>query len=123
MSAPAAVNWTKVLSRSSPTVRKALLDARATHEDLRRQITETRASIPQLDFSVYRAQLPEKTHGKLVAELEAQVKTFKPAKSFDLEAALKQLDNERQAKVNKQHKPDSCSLLCLGGFLRFSRCR
>lgn len=93
-----AVNWTKVLAKCSPSVRKTILETRAHHEDLRRQIAELKESIPKLDFAAYRQVLP-KEMGKIVAEAEGQFKAFKPAKQ-NVAAALTELEQERELKVN-----------------------
>lgn len=93
----AAVNWTKVLSKCSPTVRKTILETRAHHEDLRRQIAELKETTPKLDFAAYRQVLPKEL-GKIVNEAEAQLKAFKPTKQ-SVAASLKELEQERELKV------------------------
>lgn len=93
----AALNWTKILSNCTPSVRKTILETRSHHEDLRRQISELKNSIPKLDFAAYRAELP-KEMGKMVEEAEGQIKSYKP-KMVDVSASIKALEEERQIKV------------------------
>lgn len=92
-----ALNWTKILSNCTPSVRKTILETRAHHEDLRRQISELKHSMPKLDFVSYKADLP-KEMGKVVDEAEAQIKNYKP-KQVDVSASIKALEEERQIKV------------------------
>lgn len=92
-----ALNWTKILSNCTPSVRKTILETRAHHEDLRRQISELKHSMPKLDFAAYKAELP-KEMGKIVDEAEGQIKNYKP-KQVDVSASLKALEEERQLKV------------------------
>lgn len=99
MSAPAALNWTKILSKCSPSVRKTILETRSHHEDLRRQISELHSTLPKLDFAAYRQVLP-KEMGKVVDEAEKQFKAFKTEK-VDVSGQLKELEQERELKVNK----------------------
>ena len=47
----------------------------AHHEDLRRQISEIKQSMPKLDFGVYRQTLP-KEMAKIVDEAETQFKSL-----------------------------------------------
>lgn len=96
------LNWTKILSNCTPTVRKTILETRAHHEDLRRQISELKHCMPKLDFTVYRAELP-KDMTKMVDEAEAQIKNYK-RKKVDVTSALKALEEERQLKVKKTNK-------------------
>ena len=93
-----SVNWTKVLSKCSPSVRKTLIHARATNEELRRQVLEQAAVTPKLDFSVYRNG---GVAAGVVAEAEGKVKGFSVAKR-DVSAELKALDAERDQKVNRK---------------------
>lgn len=93
----ASVNWTKVLSKCSPNVRKTILETRSQHEDLRRQISELKETTPKLDFAAYRQVLPKEL-GKIVNEAEGQLKAFKPTK-VDVTASLKELEQERELKV------------------------
>lgn len=98
----AALNWTKILSKCSPSVRKTIIETRSHHEDLRRQISELHSTLPKLDFSAYRQVLP-KEMGKVVDEAEKQFKSFKVQK-IDVTSQLKELERERELKVNKNHK-------------------
>lgn len=93
------VNWTKVLSKCSGGVRKTILETRALHEELRRQIVEAQQTTPKLDFAVYRARLP-KSMAAMVADAEGQLKAFRPP-TVDVSPALEQLDKEQQVKVGK----------------------
>lgn len=93
----AVVNWTKVLSNCSPTVRKTILETRALHEDLRRQLAEAKESVPKLDFAAYRAALP-KSLGKLVDDAEKEVKGFK-VPEIDTKVSLSELKQEQELKV------------------------
>lgn len=92
-----APNWTKVLAKCSPSVRKTILETRGHHEDLRRQIAELRQTLPKLDFDAYRRVLPTNLR-KAVDEAEAQWRAFKP-KKIDSSKALSALDQERDLKV------------------------
>ena len=94
-----ALNWTKILSKCSPTVRKTVLDVRSQHEDLSRQIHELKQSLPKLEFAAYRQILP-KEMGKIVDQAEKEFKNFKVQK-VDVTSALKELDEERDLKVHK----------------------
>ena len=94
----APLNWTKVLAKCSPSVRKTILETRGHHEDLRRQIAELRQTLPKLDFEAYRRSLPAHL-GKVVDESESQFKAFKP-KKIDSSKALSALDQERDLKVS-----------------------
>lgn len=93
----AALNWTKILSKCSPTVRKTILDTRSLHEDLSRQIHEIKQSLPKLDFGAYRQTLP-KEMGKIVDQAEKEFKNYKVNK-VDVNPSLKELDEERDLKV------------------------
>lgn len=92
-----ALNWTKILSNCTPSVRKIILETRSHHEDLRRQISELKHSMPKLDFAAYRAELP-KEMGKMIEEAEGQIKNYKP-KMVDVSAFIKALEEERHIKV------------------------
>ena len=92
-----ALNWTKILSNCTPSVRKTILETRAHHEDLRRQISELKQSMPKLDFSGYKAELPKEMRA-MVEEAEKEIKNYK-VKQVDVSAALKALEEERQIKV------------------------
>lgn len=92
-----ALNWTKVLSKCSPSVRKVILETRSHHEDLSRQIIELKSSLPKLDFSAYRQILPKEMI-KIVDDAEKEFKSFKPEK-FDVTEQLKDLEKERDLKV------------------------
>lgn len=94
-----ALNWTKILSNCTPSVRKTILETRSHHEDLRRQITELKHSMPKMDFTAYKAELPKEMK-KMVEEAEGQIKNYK-AKQFDVSASIKALEEERQIKVKK----------------------
>ena len=91
------LNWTKVLSKCSPNVRKTILETRAHHEDLRRQISEIKQSMPKLDFGVYRQTLP-KGMAKIVDDAESQLKAYKPPK-IDVNSSIKELEQERDLKI------------------------
>lgn len=91
------LNWTKVLLKCSPNVRKTILETRAHHEDLRRQISEIKQSMPKLDFGVYRQTLP-KEMAKIVDESENQFKSYKPPK-IDVNSSIKELEQERDLKI------------------------
>lgn len=93
------VEWTRVLERLSPQVRKGVMDLRSRHEDLRRLIAETQAAIPTLDFDHYRARLQnDSEYDGLVRESEQRLAAFSPAK-IDLTAKLGELEAQREAKV------------------------
>ena len=93
-----ALNWTKILSNCTPSVRKTILETRSHHEDLRRQIFELKHSMPKLDFAAYKAELP-KEMAKMVEEAETQINNYKP-KIVDVSASIKALEEERQIKVS-----------------------
>ncbi len=78
-------------------MRKTILESRAHHEDLRRQISELKHYMPKLDFAAYKAELP-KEMGKVVDDAEGQIKNYKP-KQVDVSVSLKALEEERQIKV------------------------
>lgn len=92
-----ALNWTKILSKCSPTVRKTILETRSHHEDLRRQIQEQKQSIPKLDFGLYRQSLPKELW-KIVDEAENQFKAYKIPK-IDVNSSIKELEAERELKT------------------------
>ena len=91
------LNWTKILSKCSPNVRKTLLETRAYHEDLRRQISEIKQGMPKVDFGVYRQTLP-KLMSKIVDEAESQFKAYKPPK-IDVKSSINELEQERDLKI------------------------
>ena len=93
----ASLNWTKILSKCSPNVRKIILETRSQHEDLRRQISELHSTLPKLDFVAYRQNL-SKQLGTAVDDAEKQIKEFKVEK-IDVSGQLKELEQERELKV------------------------
>lgn len=94
------VDWSKVLEKCTPTVRKGITDLRARHEDLRRLIAATHASIPTLDLAKYRSRLAQSPeHAGLLEEAERKLAAFRPAK-MDVTEQLKSLEAQREAKVS-----------------------
>lgn len=85
------------MAKCSPTVRKTILDTRSLHEDLRRQILEAKQSVPKLDFSYYKKELPKGMGGMIMAA-EEEVNSYKGI-DVDVKAALLELDTERDLKV------------------------
>lgn len=95
------LDWSKVLEKCTPAVRKGITDLRARHEDLRRLILATQTAIPSLDMDKYRnrlAQSPE--YAGLLDESERKLAEFKPSK-IDVSEKLKALEAQREAKVIK----------------------
>lgn len=97
MTPSVSLNWSKILSKCSPTVRKTILETRSHHEDLRRQISELRHTLPRLDFPAYRESLPKEMKG-LIDTAEKEFKAFKPVKD-NCQASIKALEEERDLKV------------------------
>ncbi|PJF16573.1 hypothetical protein PSACC_03574 [Paramicrosporidium saccamoebae] len=95
-----SVDWTRVLSRCNPQVRKGVMDLRAHHEDLRRQIADAKSSVPKLDFDYYKSKLPSKEYGTMLSEMEGKVKGFQPTKT-DYSDKLKVLENEKQTQLQE----------------------
>jgi len=93
----ALVDWTKILGRCTPKVRKTILETRSHHEELRRQIGELKATIPKLDWTYYQAKLPKSMEG-FVREMEASVSDFKPQK-INTEPLLDEWKSEREGKL------------------------
>lgn len=91
------VNWSQVLKRCRPDVHKKIMETRGRHEELRRLIAETKASLPSIDFGKYKAALPSSAHG-FVQEQEKLLSAFQ-IKSIDTKPLLQSLDAERAAKV------------------------
>mgnify|MGYP006059178011 CR=1 FL=1 len=91
------INWSTVLQRCQPQARQKIIDLRSRHEDLTRQMGELKASLPVIDWSMYREQLGAEA-GKQVDVLEAKAKQFKPAVQ-DYQPALALIDKEKDEKV------------------------
>lgn len=91
------INWSAILQRCTPTSRQKILDLRARHEDLSRQLTELRASVPHIDWAWYRSILSGKDIG-VVDGLEGRVKAFKPSIQ-DIQPALMLIEKEKEEKV------------------------
>lgn len=94
----AGVDWKKVLSKCSPSVRKGIVDIRARHEDLRRLIGEGREGEARLDFAHYRKRLLGTAHEKMVEESEAAVQAYQPAR-LDVSEQLRSWAEQRERKV------------------------
>lgn len=91
------IDWAAVLKRVRPEVHKKVMEARGRHEELRRLITEGKATMPQINFDQYRQALPATAHG-FVNEMEAAMKQFH-VKKVDPAPQLQALDTERSQKV------------------------
>lgn len=94
----ATLDWTKVLTKCTPPVRKGVMELRANHEDLRRLISEAQASMPKLNFDYYRSKLSTTEYSKILNDTEESIKMFQPTK-VDVVQKLKELESQREAKV------------------------
>lgn len=95
------VNWSQVLKRCRPEVHKKILETRSRHEELRRLIAETKASMPAIDFAKYKAALPVSAHS-FVQEQEKLMTGFQ-IKKIDVNSSLHSLEAERASKVCNEH--------------------
>lgn len=91
------INWSSVLQRCQPQARQKIIDLRARHEDLTRQMFELRASLPVIDWALYRSQLGPEA-GKQVDVLEAKAKQFRPTVQ-DYQPALALIEKDKEEKV------------------------
>jgi hypothetical protein len=90
------IDWSRVLTKCSPSVRKGILDLRSKHEDLKRLIGEAQESSPKINFEHFKRELG--TESGNIDEIEQKFNSFKP-KAIDLKSQLSQLEAEKQEKV------------------------
>ena len=91
------INWTSVLQKCQPQARQRIIDLRARHEDLNRQLSELRGQLPNIDWMQYREALRE-SKTEQVDLLEAKAAQFKP-RVQDIQPALLLVEKEKQEKV------------------------
>lgn len=98
-SSQSKVDWSAVLGRCAPEVRKTVMETRVRHEDLRRQIAELKASQPKIDWERYRSILGTSEHFRTAFEqIERDAASFQ-AKPLNIEPMLQDLEVERRQKV------------------------